>query len=81
MTPAEAIAASHAMRPPRNLSEALTEATLLGLELDTPDPAQSNNTTLRQRLTAYWQPAAPTSPAPPPPARRAPLTQWGAPVG
>jgi hypothetical protein len=61
-TAAEAIAAVHRLRPPRNLSEALTEATLLGLELDTRDPGPG--TTLRDRLTAFW--AAPGRPSRPP---------------
>jgi hypothetical protein len=75
----EAIAAYHAMRPPRNLAEHLTAAQLLGLALDRPD---ERGVTLRERITAYWQPAAPTTPAALPSARRVrPSAQWGAPVG
>jgi hypothetical protein len=63
---AEAIAAYHAMRPPRNVSEARTEAELLGLDLEEremvigPDGRGARTgPTLTERICAFWQPAAP----------------------
>jgi hypothetical protein len=77
VTPAQrAISAYHDMRAPRNMTEHITAAALLGLPLDTRDP---DGTTLRERIAAYWgkAPAAPSynpGTLPPLPSRRGPVS-------